>query len=60
MPIDDLSRRLWQRRTITPNYAYELTYTVRNVVQDLCYRRNSACSMPVGAEKGHLVRHSAT
>ena len=33
MPIDDLRGRFGQRRTITPNYAYELIYTVRNAVQ---------------------------
>ena len=60
MPVDDLRGGLWQRRAVTPSYAYELTYTVRNVVQGLCPRRHSACSMPVGAEKVHLVRHSAT
>ena len=60
MLIDDLGGRLWQRRTITPNYAYELTSTVRNVVQDLCYGRHSAGSMQVGLEKCHPVRHSAT
>ena len=35
MPTDDLGGRGWQRKTITPKDACELTYTVNNIVQDL-------------------------
>lgn len=60
MPIADLGGRLWQRRTTTPNDAYELIYTVRNIVQDPWFKRYSAGSMQVGLEINNPVRHSAT